>query len=153
MIVRIARGETSCAAGPATTRGKRRTRSDATGSSWVPTRREIRATGSSGTRPAATNSASCAPKCRPATSPAAVAAPLDDREERDARRKGDFLIDEDQAAIVRRIFRDYAAGVSPRTIAAQLNAEYIPAPRGRGDGRATGSRTRSTATRRAAPAS
>lgn len=39
-------------------------------------------------------------------------------------------IDEEKAAIVRRIFRDYASGRSPRQIAGDLNAEGIPAPRG-----------------------
>jgi hypothetical protein len=32
--------------------------------------------------------------------------------------------------VVRRIFRNYAAGVSPRRIALALNAEGIPGPRG-----------------------
>lgn len=36
-------------------------------------------------------------------------------------------IDEDQAEIVRRIFREFAAGRSPRAIAEQLNADAIPA--------------------------
>ena len=35
-----------------------------------------------------------------------------------------------EAEIVRRIFRDYAAGTSPRQIAKALNAEGIPGPRG-----------------------
>lgn len=35
-----------------------------------------------------------------------------------------------QAEIVRRIFRDYIAGKTARAIAAQLNAEHIPPPRG-----------------------
>lgn len=39
-------------------------------------------------------------------------------------------IDGDRAAIVRRIFRDYASGLSPRAIATALNAEGIPPPRG-----------------------
>lgn len=39
-------------------------------------------------------------------------------------------IDADQAAIVVRIFREYAAGRSPKAIAAALNAEGIAAPRG-----------------------
>lgn len=39
-------------------------------------------------------------------------------------------IDEDQAAIVRRIFAEYADGKSPLAIAAQLNAEGLPSPRG-----------------------
>lgn len=39
-------------------------------------------------------------------------------------------IDQDQAAIVRRIFDQYAQGTSPLAIAHQLNAEGVPAPRG-----------------------
>ena len=39
-----------------------------------------------------------------------------------------------EAAVIRRIFRDFAAGHSPLTIAAALNAEGVPAPRGRGAG-------------------
>ncbi|MCB2048533.1 MAG: recombinase family protein, partial [Novosphingobium sp.] len=39
-------------------------------------------------------------------------------------------IDEDQADIVRRIFHEYAEGRSPREIAARLNAEGVPSPRG-----------------------
>lgn len=45
--------------------------------------------------------------------------------------RGGRAINEDQAAIVRRIFRQYAAGVSPRDIAGQLNQEGVPAPRGK----------------------
>jgi hypothetical protein len=37
-------------------------------------------------------------------------------------------IEPDQAAIVRRIFSDYAAGDSIKTIAKRLNAERIPPP-------------------------
>jgi site-specific DNA recombinase len=48
--------------------------------------------------------------------------------------KGAMEIDGDEAAIVRRIFREYAAGVSPQKIAAQLNAEFIPSPRAGGKG-------------------
>ena len=40
-------------------------------------------------------------------------------------------IDEAEAAVVRRIFRDYAAGKSARTIAHELNAEGVPGPDGR----------------------
>ena len=36
----------------------------------------------------------------------------------------------DQADIVRRIFREYAAGQSVRAVAERLNAERVPAPRG-----------------------
>ena len=39
-------------------------------------------------------------------------------------------IDLEQAAVVRRIFTDYASGMSPRKIAAQLNEERIPSPSG-----------------------
>lgn len=39
-------------------------------------------------------------------------------------------VDPDKAEIVRRIFRDYAAGLSARQIAGALNREGIPAPRG-----------------------
>ena len=38
-------------------------------------------------------------------------------------------INPEQAAIVRRIFERYAAGVSPRAIADELNRERIPSPR------------------------
>ncbi len=44
--------------------------------------------------------------------------------------RGDRTINEAEATVVRRIFRDYAAGVSPRKIALQLNAEGVRAPRG-----------------------
>ncbi len=43
---------------------------------------------------------------------------------------GEREIDEKQAAIVRRIFEEYADGLAPRQIAARLNREGIPAPRG-----------------------
>ncbi|WP_246252518.1 recombinase family protein [Allomesorhizobium camelthorni] len=46
-------------------------------------------------------------------------------------RPGVLEIVDEEAAIVRRIFAVYAAGVSPRNIAASLNAEAIPAPRGK----------------------
>lgn len=39
-------------------------------------------------------------------------------------------IDEDQADVLRRIFREFAAGQSPRAIAERLNAEKIAGPRG-----------------------
>ena len=39
-------------------------------------------------------------------------------------------IDAEKAAVVRRIFSDYAAGQSVRSIAEQLNAEGVPGPRG-----------------------
>ncbi|MEH6775953.1 MAG: recombinase family protein, partial [Cereibacter changlensis] len=44
--------------------------------------------------------------------------------------RGDRVIDPKEAAIVRRIFEDYAKGVSPKKIAEQLNKEGIPGPRG-----------------------
>ena len=40
-------------------------------------------------------------------------------------------IDEAEAAIVRRVFEEYAAGRSPQAIVAQLNREGVPGPRGR----------------------
>ncbi len=45
--------------------------------------------------------------------------------------KGERIIVEHEAAIVRRIFAEYLAGRSPRAIAASLNAEHVKAPRGR----------------------
>ena len=41
---------------------------------------------------------------------------------------GQLEINEQQALIVRRVFEMYASGASPRTIAAQLNAEGVPSP-------------------------
>ena len=43
---------------------------------------------------------------------------------------GEREINADEAAIVRRIFRDYAAGASPKQIAKTLNKEGIPGPQG-----------------------
>lgn len=43
---------------------------------------------------------------------------------------GELEIVEAEAAIVRRIFADYVAGKVPREIAADLNRERVPAPRG-----------------------
>ena len=43
---------------------------------------------------------------------------------------GEREIDPDQAAIIRQIFENYANGSSPRSIAARLNADGIPSPRG-----------------------
>ena len=43
---------------------------------------------------------------------------------------GARAIDPDQADIVRRIFAEYAAGISPRDIAAGLNRDRVPSPRG-----------------------
>ncbi|HQU70464.1 MAG TPA: recombinase family protein [Albidovulum sp.] len=45
--------------------------------------------------------------------------------------KGKLEIHEERAAIVRRIFREFADGSSPRAIAHQLNVEEVPSPRGR----------------------
>ena len=45
--------------------------------------------------------------------------------------RGRRMIDEGEAEVVRRIFRDFAAGVSPRAIAKALNAEGVPGPNGR----------------------
>ncbi|MBW4329876.1 recombinase family protein [Stakelama sp. CBK3Z-3] len=39
-------------------------------------------------------------------------------------------IDPEQAAVVRRVFAEYADGLSPKRIAERLNAEGIPGPRG-----------------------
>ncbi|MCV2879058.1 recombinase family protein [Sedimentimonas flavescens] len=39
-------------------------------------------------------------------------------------------IDPVQAQIVKRVFSEYAAGIPPRTIAAKLNIEGVPSPRG-----------------------
>ncbi len=44
--------------------------------------------------------------------------------------RGWFVIDDDQAAVVRRIFDEYLQGRSPRAIATDLNREGIAAPRG-----------------------
>ncbi len=44
---------------------------------------------------------------------------------------GDRRIDPDEAAVIRRIFVDFAKGKSPRSIARALNAEGIPGPHGR----------------------
>ncbi|WP_262027637.1 recombinase family protein [Microvirga sp. Mcv34] len=45
-------------------------------------------------------------------------------------RPGDPEIDPETSEVVRRIFREYAAGRTPRQIAAGLSADGIPAPRG-----------------------
>ena len=44
---------------------------------------------------------------------------------------GERRIDPDEAAVIRRIFVDFANGRSPRSIARALNAEGIPGPHGR----------------------
>jgi site-specific DNA recombinase len=45
--------------------------------------------------------------------------------------RGGRTINPDEAAIVRRIFAEFAAGASPRAIAKRLNGEKIPGPGGR----------------------
>jgi site-specific DNA recombinase len=44
--------------------------------------------------------------------------------------KGDREIVEEQALVIRRIFRDYAAGASPKQICKALNKEGVPGPQG-----------------------
>ena len=44
--------------------------------------------------------------------------------------RGDRIIDSEEAAVVRRIFVDYAAGKSAKRIAVELNHDKIPAPSG-----------------------
>ena len=44
--------------------------------------------------------------------------------------RGKRAINPEQADVVRRIFREYVSGKSPRAIAADLNREGIPSPRG-----------------------
>jgi site-specific DNA recombinase len=51
--------------------------------------------------------------------------------------RGERRINPQQAAIVKRIFKDYARGVSPRAIAKQLNREGVPGPSGKGWGPST----------------
>ena len=43
---------------------------------------------------------------------------------------GELTVVEAEAAVVRRIFGEYLAGDTPRTIAGRLNAEGVPPPRG-----------------------
>ncbi|MFC7047983.1 recombinase family protein [Emcibacter nanhaiensis] len=59
---------------------------------------------------------------------------------------GERTINEREAAVVRRIFKDFAAGHSPRAIAKALNEEGVPGPRGSGWGQSTinGNRERGT---------
>ncbi|HEX6864707.1 MAG TPA: recombinase family protein, partial [Thermoanaerobaculia bacterium] len=52
-------------------------------------------------------------------------------------RRGTLQPHPEEAATVRRIFREIAAGVTLRALAAKLTAEGIPAPRGGGWGRST----------------
>ena len=60
--------------------------------------------------------------------------------------RGERRINEFEAGIVRHIFNEYAAGKSPRAIAAGLNAEGIAGPSGRNWGQSTinGNRERGT---------
>ncbi len=51
--------------------------------------------------------------------------------------RGGRRINEPEAEVVRRVFRDYAAGKSPRAIAIELNAECIPGPHGGAWGQST----------------
>ena len=45
--------------------------------------------------------------------------------------RGERTINEVEAEVVRRVFREFASSVSPRTIARHLNAENIPCPSGK----------------------
>lgn len=47
-----------------------------------------------------------------------------------AGKPGELVVDEAEAAIVRRILAAYAAGEAPRAIAGELNRDGVPAPRG-----------------------
>lgn len=60
--------------------------------------------------------------------------------------RGDREIDPAEAAVVRRIFADYAKGISPRKIAEALNLERVPGPQGGHWGTSTihGNRERGT---------
>lgn len=46
--------------------------------------------------------------------------------------RGERTVNEGHAKIIRRIFAEYVAGKSPKAIAAQLNAEGVPGPGGKG---------------------
>lgn len=48
----------------------------------------------------------------------------------DPNQKGQLLINEDEAKVVRRIFKEFLAGSSPRSIAQRLNRDGIQPPRG-----------------------
>jgi site-specific DNA recombinase len=63
--------------------------------------------------------------------PGGVAYGYDVVAERDASGGGRRIINETEAATVRRIFEEYAAGMGPRTIAKRLNDEHVPGPAGR----------------------
>lgn len=60
--------------------------------------------------------------------------------------RGDRVISAEEAAVVRRIFADYAKGISPKKIAEALNVESIPGPQGGQWGASTihGNRERGT---------
>ncbi|MHA3980902.1 recombinase family protein [Halovulum sp. GXIMD14794] len=60
--------------------------------------------------------------------------------------RGSRVINPDEARVVRRIFEDYARGISPKKIAEQLNSERVPGPTGRHWGTSTihGNRERGT---------
>ena len=45
--------------------------------------------------------------------------------------RGERTVNKQEADVVRRVFRDFAAGVSPRAIAKRLNDEGIPGPSGK----------------------
>ena len=45
--------------------------------------------------------------------------------------RGERTINDAEAAVVRRVFRDFSAGISPRAIARRLNAEGVPGPSGK----------------------
>ena len=49
----------------------------------------------------------------------------------DPTEKGKRLINDGEAAVVKRIFTEYADGQSPRALAAKLNREKVPGPKGR----------------------
>ena len=55
--------------------------------------------------------------------------PMDERGNREV---GKLAINDEEAVIIRRIFREYAEGRSPLKIAAGLNADGVPAPRSGG---------------------
>ena len=54
-------------------------------------------------------------------------------DERGNRQVGKLVVHEEEAVIIRRIFREYAEGRSPLKIAAGLNADGVPAPRGKSE--------------------
>lgn len=45
--------------------------------------------------------------------------------------RGDRAINDAEAEVIRRIFKDYGAGLSPKSIAARLNKEGVPGPTGK----------------------